>query len=473
MLPRGLPETYDRILEKIKRFGDMDSAKKVFCWITAASTPLNLEELAEATAFELGDTSYNQGRFPIDNLKLVLNCGNLATIEQFNGESTVHFAHSTVLEHLRNGGLVIDQDAHIMASHVCIVYLSLCDFERQITTYSNPINPTLWEPKDLIAGVANSSIGKSSSLMTAALLNASKISNLQPSKDSIPIKATINIPKMTENVAEREDADFGKPDKHYKLYKFANYARRNWMDHSRYIEAKDPVENLFWNLIFERTLPFEHLPKSLGSEHQSMSESSSRSQQKVIIWAAEHDHLALLRILRSRLGQREWNFLLRCNAENGKEVVFDFVSDSCLVNQPPSTKGEGYESYTTLSGPAINGPDSSQALRLTFLGKIFEQEYSEDVFRFLLYSSPEYGFLAAFKYAHFNAVKILCEPQSRVDVQNFILTSVSGLSESSKGLNIIRLVFSDQHYFIFYGGPGDTNSKLWTLLISNQTWKEI
>ncbi|KAF8540177.1 hypothetical protein BDD12DRAFT_880966 [Trichophaea hybrida] len=55
-LPRGLNETYGRILKRIVEDRKPEVAVKLFTWVATARRPLSLLELAEAIAFEPGDS---------------------------------------------------------------------------------------------------------------------------------------------------------------------------------------------------------------------------------------------------------------------------------------------------------------------------------------------------------------------------------------------------------------------------------
>jgi len=55
-LPRGLNETYGRILNCIVEDRKLEIAVKLFTWVAVARRPLSLLELAEAIAFEPGYT---------------------------------------------------------------------------------------------------------------------------------------------------------------------------------------------------------------------------------------------------------------------------------------------------------------------------------------------------------------------------------------------------------------------------------
>ncbi|KAF3177347.1 hypothetical protein TWF788_007779 [Orbilia oligospora] len=190
-LPRGLPETYDRILSRIERFQDFGMARKVFNWVLAASNPLTVEELAEACAFEFGDEQHSDGarRLATDKWKLIFNCNNLVTVDQHGGKDSVRFAHATVLEHLRRKAIVNGNTASQDAACICLVYLNLTDFERQVTQYApdQSTNTRIQNPKGWIPALISPSQNVSSTALAVERVSRFRnIRKLKPSTAPLP-----------------------------------------------------------------------------------------------------------------------------------------------------------------------------------------------------------------------------------------------------------------------------------------------
>ncbi len=59
-LPKGLEETYRRILARVVQRGKAGVAERVFCWAGAARRPLTLDEMHEAIAVEVGQKSFQR-----------------------------------------------------------------------------------------------------------------------------------------------------------------------------------------------------------------------------------------------------------------------------------------------------------------------------------------------------------------------------------------------------------------------------
>ncbi|KAF8242919.1 ankyrin [Wilcoxina mikolae CBS 423.85] len=147
-LPRGLNETYGRILKRIVKDRKPEIAAKLFTWVAGARRPLSLLELAEAIAFEPGDSHWQLGgnRIQTDVHRMVQNCGNLVILsdDESDDERTVQFAHYTVLQYFLSEALrytrlsrtfslrLSEADSYI--AKICLTYLDLGDFQTQIVS---------------------------------------------------------------------------------------------------------------------------------------------------------------------------------------------------------------------------------------------------------------------------------------------------------------------------------------------------
>ncbi|KAI1626306.1 hypothetical protein EDD37DRAFT_648738 [Exophiala viscosa] len=139
LLPKDLPETYDRILGKLQR-GKRGAVLRegLLKILSTARRPLKLEEFREALSIDPGKTIW-----PADSLindiegAIPRLCGSLVIVAE--GEGTVHFAHHSVKQHLlshaqgRAGLLRIDSSqADSYLGDICVTYLNLNVFETQI-----------------------------------------------------------------------------------------------------------------------------------------------------------------------------------------------------------------------------------------------------------------------------------------------------------------------------------------------------
>ena len=133
-LPKGLGETYGRILEKLGNSNNK-FPPKVFRWIACAQRPLHLGELQEAVNHEVTDRSWHDAA-DIDGDRLIRSCGALVCIDE--DEQTVRFAHHTVLQFLLSPGKILSYhfslvEANRHVGEIRVVYLCFSDFETAIT----------------------------------------------------------------------------------------------------------------------------------------------------------------------------------------------------------------------------------------------------------------------------------------------------------------------------------------------------
>ncbi|CAO2647534.1 Nn.00g084560.m01.CDS01 [Neocucurbitaria sp. VM-36] len=155
-LPRGLGETYSRIIMKTHNApagqAKFDMMQKVFLWVTGARRPLRIDELEEAVGLDKSDTflrvdctAHGTGD------RLISCCGNLVVLNE--DDRTVTFAHHTVRQYLCSSSTgLASSDSSARSPHrstgfapfdfsaadseigdICLAYLNFTDFETQIT----------------------------------------------------------------------------------------------------------------------------------------------------------------------------------------------------------------------------------------------------------------------------------------------------------------------------------------------------
>lgn len=143
-LPKDLPTTYRRILRRLRDSGSTDPllGKKIFEIVSAARRPLGLEELREAISIEPGNTTWNASKLVNDMEKSLGCCGSLVVIDE--ELSTVHFAHSSVKQHLETFPDEVDvseyhivpETANLVLGEIVVTYLNLDVLQQQLTNYS-------------------------------------------------------------------------------------------------------------------------------------------------------------------------------------------------------------------------------------------------------------------------------------------------------------------------------------------------
>ncbi|KAK8237004.1 hypothetical protein HDK77DRAFT_493648 [Phyllosticta capitalensis] len=317
-LPKGLADTYARILQRIAR--SMGGPKKLevahaaFRWITCAVRPLQMEELFEALAINETDTRLNQNQVK-NKKKFIQACGNLVTIQL---DGTIRYAHHTVQQFLlrdderaetshnqlvsTNAGWVKSSDLrgieHVrfyfeegdrQLGRLCVTYLNFEDFEYGLTV----------REKDQIQ-ISNrivGSIGSGSKTLSVARKAISRFHgyNAPSSKGG---RTTLPVPKIFN---KEQDKSLNKS------YRLLEYVRSSWHFHLDNLILDDDRERVA-NIALVREFPFETRPwrtneyiKSLPSLSGGAKSQRFREARLIFYWALENN----VRMLHEVLKQEE------------------------------------------------------------------------------------------------------------------------------------------------------------------------
>lgn len=135
-LPKGLSETFERILQRSRRLGH-SYQKSILELVTVAQRPLTLEELREALSVAPGDSKWNPARL-LNNIHSALACcGSLVIIDE--EELTLRLVHHSVKQYLlaefenSTGGPITSAGAHARMSDIIVTYLNYPEFDRQLS----------------------------------------------------------------------------------------------------------------------------------------------------------------------------------------------------------------------------------------------------------------------------------------------------------------------------------------------------
>ncbi|KAI5780334.1 hypothetical protein DFH27DRAFT_657060 [Peziza echinospora] len=204
-LPRGLDETYARILERIDSKRDSKLAIRIFQWMATAWRPLTCSELIEAVSFDPGDTSWSQAikeKSPATEPKMLESCENLVNVRR--NTNSVEFIHFTVLEFLRGTFLLnstptynlcpghetwrirqniaqfrLDMEhANIFIAEICLTYLNLDVFDRQVAVKKKPgsqfkFHASEWIPPMINQDPSHTIVPKSAIAISKRILKSS------------------------------------------------------------------------------------------------------------------------------------------------------------------------------------------------------------------------------------------------------------------------------------------------------------
>ncbi|MCJ1307340.1 hypothetical protein MMC25_000986 [Agyrium rufum] len=143
-LPRGLDETYIKILYRMKEENEdnLDELKSLLRWLVINSGPLSFAQLAEAISISPADTARDVDAILTDPLDIMGICGSLITIhsdpgKEANEQSTVQLAHLSIRDYLTSSRiknssvaeLAVDiAEADAIAAETCLQYIGFSDF---------------------------------------------------------------------------------------------------------------------------------------------------------------------------------------------------------------------------------------------------------------------------------------------------------------------------------------------------------
>ena len=282
-LPRDLPATYQRALERVVRNHKAEVARKMFRWVAAAKRPLSLMEIREAIAVEPRQPFSQQAKLVNDVYQLVPWCGNLLALDEEEG--LVQFAHHSVKDYLLSGKVsetsshpfrIKLQDVEQEVGEICCTYLNFSDFKREIIHF--PQAPSGLDPNTIVETSLSAS---SSPRMTSSLL---RLNNLRKARRATEASAIWRQLQLTSlRVATMW------PQNLQTRYKFLAYASEYWLHHTSNFNQ----ENLCWGL-FRRLVLAEET--DLGAKPWSMEEWKAFGA-KVQNFILKTEHHALLSVV--------------------------------------------------------------------------------------------------------------------------------------------------------------------------------
>ena len=291
-LPRDLPATYQRALERVVRNRKVDVARKMFRWVAAAKRPLSLMEIREAIAVEPCQTFFQRDKLVNDVDQLVPWCGNLLVLDEEEG--LVQFAHHSVKDYLLSGEVpeisshhfhIKLQDVDREAGESCCTYLNFSDFERQVV-HSPQVRGGL-DPKAIV----NTSLSASSSpTMTSSLIRLNNLRKARRATEASEVWRQLHLTSL--RVATMW------PQNLQSRYYFLAYASEYWLHHTSQFNEEDQCWSSFRRLVLaEKT--------TLVAKPWSMEEwKAFGAKVQDYILKIEHRALLTLAVLEQRRNTR-------------------------------------------------------------------------------------------------------------------------------------------------------------------------
>ncbi|KAL8337978.1 hypothetical protein RB598_006725 [Gaeumannomyces tritici] len=161
-LPKDLPSTFSRILQKSETLGK-DYQQKTLELVTAARRPLTTDELREALSVTPGNTDWSPAQLVNDIRSTLACCGGLVVVDE--EDFAVRLVHHSVKQFLLGGlgsssGAMFTLDSALTAmAHIILTYLDYSVFDKQLSTSVAPQVMAATAPQKII----QSSLGTSTS----------------------------------------------------------------------------------------------------------------------------------------------------------------------------------------------------------------------------------------------------------------------------------------------------------------------
>ncbi|KAI0107738.1 hypothetical protein GGR51DRAFT_514909 [Nemania sp. FL0031] len=282
-LPKDITETFQRATRRIIHRGQKRSAEQIFQWVAGAKRPLNLDELREALAIEVGQQFSNPGRYYNDLHKVALWCENLIRVDE--ELQLVQFAHHTVLQFLQEKPpgsefhLALEEINHEIGE-ICVTYLNFNDFKMTMARRFKPLPP--FEPID-IALAALSHEGTTSKI--THILHKVKGKSRSKPTNMDDIRRIVNHGDSEGPEATRTQLE---------SHAFLRYASRHWISHtSDFEEGKSRTWPIWKNMVLHG---HDLAMKPWEIDNQNVHDSAA------LRWAYESRHYPLVELLLDRGG---------------------------------------------------------------------------------------------------------------------------------------------------------------------------
>ncbi|KLU92383.1 hypothetical protein MAPG_11329, partial [Magnaporthiopsis poae ATCC 64411] len=176
-LPKDLPSTFSRILQKSESLGK-DYQQKTLKLVIAARHPLTTDELREALSVNPGNTDWNPAQLLNDVYSALACCGSLVTVDE--EDFTVRLVHHSVKQFLlgglesSSGGMFTLGSAMATMGHIIITYLNYGVFDNQLSTSVAPQIMAATAPRKIIQSAVGTSTSARVQELALRLLESHK-----------------------------------------------------------------------------------------------------------------------------------------------------------------------------------------------------------------------------------------------------------------------------------------------------------
>ena len=251
-LPKGLPQTFRRILHRLQHLtlADPSLGRKIFEIVAAAQRPLTLDELGEAISITPGDTSWDRSKLINDVLRSLESCGSFLVVDE--ELSTVHFAHSSAKEHL----LTEPTDLDVRQYHIDLIQADL-NLGKIVVTYLN-------------LDVLGNQLSKTSrpSQIYADKVPSFVVRSALPKRDVVN-KMALSILRGRKMPGKKSNLDFEGSADHLsekntqmqEVFPFLPYCQEYWLYHSKNFDDSE-LNRVYklWNHLLDGLVNTVELP---------------------------------------------------------------------------------------------------------------------------------------------------------------------------------------------------------------------
>ena len=237
-LPKGLPDTFRRILSRCLSKDKEGLGGRIFRWIAVVKRPLTLDELREAISIRPLQDKWEPSAL-INNIRISLGyCGNLLFIDE--EKKTVHFIHSSVKQYLLSKApeevlyeyFIDSEQANTEIGIICVSFLNLPVFDKQLAR----------RRKDIQADAITTAVVKESLSHGASGKNLANRVALRLLKREE--KQDVPLASLLQNTVG-ENFDTAKQN-YFEEYPFRSYVSQFWLDHTQCGFSPDSKE--LWRL---------------------------------------------------------------------------------------------------------------------------------------------------------------------------------------------------------------------------------
>lgn len=363
-LPRGLSETFSRILNEAGRLAEPVSQRRILQFVVVAQRPLTLHELREALSITEGRTTWDRTALPNHIYATLACCGCLLIVD--DEDLTVRLVHKSVKQYLLNISrtppdiaFTFDNAQKTMLG-VIVTYLSYGTFDRRLSTLV---------VSQMGAGLAPSAILDSA--LEPGWMKSAALMFLRPKQSP-----TCDISKTLVEARNRA-LSHGKHPFH-----FHEYARPHWVSHLISCRNLDSsIYKLLLRLFEDSKISLDDTDDNGRASLRTAILKGPRDISKLLLiygqaealFKTEGDQSLTLLFLAARTGYRDifgllfklhnidvtteicfGRTLLSCAAENGHVRLVDFL----LGDREVDVDQQDSDGRTALSWAAAEGHEA-------------------------------------------------------------------------------------------------------------------